>query len=155
MSKNRLEAFSDGVIAILITIHVLELRVELYLPGHLLEQPSPFVAGSTSGGWGDLVGEPASAVLAVTGAIRDGLDWREQLRPVAGGAVWFCHVDGWGGLLHIDAHDGLLAWERFVDRHRAAHQVQRDGFPRGVCTCHRFGICEYCVFSGAVCNCGL
>ena len=62
MSSNRLEAFSDGVIAIIITIMVLELklphgtdlaalraapsglsqlRAELHLRGHLLEQPPP------------------------------------------------------------------------------------------------------------------
>ena len=64
MSCNRLEAFSDGVLAIIITIMVLELkvphgtdlaalrsaaagllelRVELHLRRHLLEQPSPHV----------------------------------------------------------------------------------------------------------------
>ena len=62
MESNRLEAFSDGVLAIIITIMVLELkvphgadlaalrsmlpgflelRVELYLCRHLLEQSSP------------------------------------------------------------------------------------------------------------------
>ena len=62
MEKNRLEAFSDGVLAIIITIMVLELKVphgaglaalkpllpvflsyvlELHLPRHLLEQSSP------------------------------------------------------------------------------------------------------------------
>ena len=65
MNKGRLEAFSDGVIAIIITIMVLELKVphgddlaalqpllpvllelraELHLCRHLLEQPPPHVA---------------------------------------------------------------------------------------------------------------
>ena len=61
MGKSRLEAFSDGVMAIIMTIMVLELKVphgkdlaalarcagfpqlcaELHLYRHLLEQPSP------------------------------------------------------------------------------------------------------------------
>ncbi len=62
MSKSRLEAFSDGVIAIIITIMVLELKapheasfsslvtlapvffwlfIKLCFRGYLLEQPSP------------------------------------------------------------------------------------------------------------------
>ena len=69
MQKDRLEAFSDGVIAIIITIMVLELKVphgdrprraaaaaagvpqlraELHLRRHLLEQPSPHAARSPS-----------------------------------------------------------------------------------------------------------
>jgi uncharacterized membrane protein len=34
MEKNRLEAFSDGVIAIIITIVVLELKVPPHVEGH-------------------------------------------------------------------------------------------------------------------------
>ena len=69
MGKTRLEAFSDGVIAIIITIMVLEMRAphgtdlaalqaaaasvpqlrpELRLRRHLLEQPSPSAARGTS-----------------------------------------------------------------------------------------------------------
>ena len=74
MTRNRLEAFSDAVIAILITIMVLELAIphhdklvdlwelrlpvflsyvaELRLPGHLLEQPPSHAApdGARDGG---------------------------------------------------------------------------------------------------------
>lgn len=67
MTKNRLETFSDGVLAIIITIMVLELKVphgtelkgpcsgvplflklyfKLYIPWYLLEQPSPHDAYS-------------------------------------------------------------------------------------------------------------
>src|SRR5712691_5458715 len=72
MKKNRLEAFSDGVIAIIITIMVLEMKVparrrpagahagaagipqlpaELSIRGYLLEQPSPHVPGGHVGEW--------------------------------------------------------------------------------------------------------
>ena len=70
MEKNRLEAFSDGVLAIIITVMVLELkvpqgsdlarveavaaglfdlRVELHLSWHLLEQPSSPAQGRAQG----------------------------------------------------------------------------------------------------------
>ena len=101
MSKTRLEAFSDGVIAILITIMVLELHspegadlaaadralcrtLRLYLLSfvilgiywnnhhHLLHADARM---STAGP----VGEPAPALLAVAGSVRDPLDGRERI----------------------------------------------------------------------------
>ena len=107
MGKGRLEAFSDGVIAIIITIMVLEmkvphgdelaalqplipvlrqLRAELRLRRHLLEQPSPHAARCRESERGDALGEPAPAVLAVAHSVRHGLDGREPFRADAGRA---------------------------------------------------------------------
>src|SRR5712691_10016958 len=104
MKKNRLEAFSDGVIAIIITIMVLEMKVparrrpagahagaagipqlpaELRLRGYLLEQPSPHVPGGPVGEWRCVMGEPASVVLVVAAAVYHRLDGREPLRALA------------------------------------------------------------------------
>ena len=101
MSKGRLEAFSDGVIAIIITIMVLELKVPhgddlaalrpllpvfltyvlsfVYLGiywnnHHHMLHATDRINGSVA------VGEPAPAVLAVAGAVRHRLDGREPLR---------------------------------------------------------------------------
>ena len=100
MTKARLEAFSDGVIAILITIMVLELhvphettwsalrpagadlshlRAQLRVRRHLLEQPSPHAARRRPHQRQGAVGESASAVLAVAGSVRDGMDGTEPL----------------------------------------------------------------------------
>ena len=105
MSKGRLEAFSDGVIAIVITIMVLELaaapradargavralaglpgvRAELPVRGHLLEQPPPPVPGGARRRWPRAVGEPRPALLPVALPVRDGVDGRDGLRRRAG-----------------------------------------------------------------------
>jgi uncharacterized membrane protein len=93
MGKGRFEAFSDGVIAIIITIMVLELKVphgadlaalqavdprvpqlcaELRLCRHLLEQPPPHAARGDHGDRADPVGQPAPAVLAVADPVHHG-----------------------------------------------------------------------------------
>jgi hypothetical protein len=84
MTKGRLEAFSDGVVAIIITIMVLELKVphgedlqalrpararlpelraELPLRGHLLEQPPPPAARRAPRERADPVDQPAPALF--------------------------------------------------------------------------------------------
>src|SRR5438094_7825152 len=95
MNKGRLEAFSDGVLAVIITIMVLEmkspngtslaalrpvipvllnLRSEFRVYRHLLEQPSPLAARNSACERRNSVGQPASSILAVAGSIRDRLD---------------------------------------------------------------------------------
>ena len=104
MTKGRMEAFSDGVIAILITIMVLELKVphgtrlarrcarslpassptsQLRLPRHLLEQPPPHAPRARRSQRRDALGEPAPAVLAVARAVRHRLDGREPFDAAA------------------------------------------------------------------------
>ena len=95
MNKNRLEAFSDGVLAIIITIMVLELHVPaeptwpalLHVLPTLLSYVLSFVyvgiywnnhhhmlhlAGRVNGG--GALGEPASAVLAVPDPLHHPVD---------------------------------------------------------------------------------
>ena len=104
MSKGRLEAFSDGVFAIIITIMVLELKVphgaDLAALRPLLPVFLTYVLSFVFLGiyWnnhhhmlhatdringGVAVGQPAPAVLAVAGAVRHRLDGREPFRAAA------------------------------------------------------------------------
>ena len=123
MGKTRLEAFSDGVIAIIITIMVLEMRapegadlasLERLLPiflsyvlkfcprRHLLEQPPPPASHRPTRDRRDPLGQPSLAVLALARAVRDGMDGGEPLRAAAGGALGAGHDDGRRRGLHPD-----------------------------------------------------
>ena len=119
--KGRLEAFSDGVIAILITIMVLELKVP---HGETLRALAPllpvflsYVLSFVYLGiyWNnhhhmlhavqprdraDALGQPAPVVLAVAVSVRHGLDGREPLRRRAHGALRRRAADGRDRLLH-------------------------------------------------------
>jgi hypothetical protein len=96
VSKARLEAFSDGVIAIIITIMVLELRppegYDLAALMHLSQELCAYILSFVILGiyWNNHhvlvgchaprqrrrpLGQPASAVLAVADAVRDGRGW--------------------------------------------------------------------------------
>src|SRR2546421_7700088 len=100
MDTGRMEAFSDGVFAIIITIMVLgvegaawrracrtvaapagvpKLRVEFRLSGHLLEQSPSHAAGYAQSKRPNLVGQFAPSVLAIAYPLRHRLDGREQL----------------------------------------------------------------------------
>ena len=90
MGKNRLEAFSDGVIAIIITIMVLEMKVPhgegietlvplipvflSYVLSFVYLEPPPHAACDSKSHGVDAMGESASLVLAVPHTFRDGLD---------------------------------------------------------------------------------
>jgi Endosomal/lysosomal potassium channel TMEM175 len=90
MSKTRLEAFSDGVIAILITILVLELRVppdadwqalHSMLPAFLTYVLSFVFLGIY------LVGESSSFVLALAYTLRHWMDGTNQAISAADGTL--------------------------------------------------------------------
>ena len=107
MGKARLEAFSDGVIAIIITIMVLEMKVPhgddsprcARDPGVLSYVLSFVYVGiywnnhhhmlhaARHGERPHPLGQPAPAVLAVADPVRHRLDGRESLRAHAGRAV--------------------------------------------------------------------
>ena len=99
MTKNRLEAFSDGVIAIIITIMVLELKPPADATMHALEEHGHvFISYVLSFVFlaiywnnhhhmlhsvrrverANPVGQRAPVVLAVAHAIRDGLDRQQR-----------------------------------------------------------------------------
>src|SRR5882724_7368069 len=81
MQKNRLEAFSDGVIAIIITIMVLDLKIPMHGVVH-------------GGGWGDL--KPVSPVFFsyVLSYVYVGIYWNNHhhmlhaTKAVSGGVLW-------------------------------------------------------------------
>ena len=103
MTSNRLEAFSDGVIAILITIMVLELtiphdhdqladlwdaaphlpelRPQLRLPRDLLEQPPPRALPHGAGHRRRALGQHAPALLALAGPVRHRPGWARTASP--------------------------------------------------------------------------
>jgi hypothetical protein len=108
MPKGRLEAFSDGVIAIIITIMVLEMKVphgdrlqdlvpllpvflslcpEFRLRGNLLEQPPPHAACLLCCDWRHALGHSAPVVLAIVVSVRHRMDGREPFHGRAYGAL--------------------------------------------------------------------
>ena len=120
MTKGRLEAFSDGVLAIVITIMVLELRPPegptldalFALWPKLLSYVLSFVYlgiywnnhhhllhASQDGQRRGPVGQPAPALLAVAGSAGHGLDRRELLRQRARGGLWRVASDAGDRLL--------------------------------------------------------
>ena len=136
MTKGRMEAFSDGVFAVIITIMVLEMKspegtglaalqplfrflcyvlsfvyVGIYWNNHHhLLQAAKQVYGRHP------VGESAFAVLGVADAVRYGLDGGEPFCGVAGGAVR-------GGV--VLRRDVLLYFDAGADR------APGDGFDSG------------------------
>ena len=119
VTKSRMEAFSDGVIAIIITIMVLELRVphdtslEALVPP---EQPSPLVGGDQTCRRPRPVGEPAPAVLAVAHPVRHRLDGPEPFCRGAGGALRRRPAARGDRLLHPRPVADRAAWQRFGHR---------------------------------------
>jgi hypothetical protein len=89
MTKSRLEAFSDAVIAIIITIMVLEIKVPHGDTFAVLRPLFPVFL--------------SYAMSFVFLGICDGLDGGESLCGLAGGFVWGGDVVGGDGLFYFDA----------------------------------------------------
>ena len=64
MRTTRLEAFSDGVFAIMVLELKVPQRPQLHLRRHLLEQSSPSIAGCQNGECCGVVGKSSLVVLA-------------------------------------------------------------------------------------------
>ena len=133
MNNSRLEAFSDGVIAIIITIMVLELKVP---HGETLGALAPLVPNFLSyvlsfiyvGIYWNNHHHMLHTCETVTGAIlwanlhllfwlslfpvHHGLDRRQSLRPRARGALWRRAADGRHRLLDASADDHRRAGGR-------------------------------------------
>ena len=129
MGKGRLEAFSDGVIAVIITIMVLEMKVP---HGGSVQALAPLIPvflsyvlsfiyigiywnnhhhmlHACSRVTGAMLGQSSSVVLAVADSVYDRLDGRKSLRAGAIGAVWLRFADGRDCLLDTAATDHCIA----------------------------------------------
>lgn len=114
MDKTRLEAFSDGVIAIIITIMVLELKIphgdnfdaltplipvllslclKLHLCRYLLEQSSPYASYLSQNHGINTVGQLTSIILAVAVSVCYGLDGRKPLCFVTFSFLALCKIE--------------------------------------------------------------
>ena len=135
MGKNRLEAFSDGVLAIIITIMVLEMKVP---HGDNLKTLAPLVPVFMSyvlsfvylgiywnnhhhmlhtehpGHRRHSLGQPASAFLAVAVSVCHWLDGRESLRRVTYGTLRRGTPGGGRCLLDTSADDYCSAGTGFT-----------------------------------------
>src|SRR5439155_16983309 len=67
---------------------VFELRIELHLPWHLLEQSSSSVPSHQTGQREHRLGEPAVTLLALAFPLHHGLDGREPARRNADRCLW-------------------------------------------------------------------
>jgi len=144
MNSARLEAFSDGVIAIIITIMVLELKVP---HGETMDALVPLVPNFLSyalsfiyvGIYWNNHHHMLHTCAGVTGQIlwanlhllfwlslfshHHGLDWGESLGRGALGAVWRGAADGFARILDTSATDHCLAGPGL-----AAQESRRRGF---------------------------
>lgn len=139
MGKNRLEAFFDGVVAIIITIMVLEMKVP---HGDSIATLSPLIpvilsyvlsfvylgiywnnhhhmlhaSCKVSGFRLHALGQSSSAVLAVTHTLYNRLDGGESLFDSTGSALWFCTFNGCHCLLDIATKNHRITRRRFYSQ---------------------------------------
>ena len=106
MKKTRFEAFSDGVLAIIITIMVLEIRVphgERFsdLKGLIPILLSYALSFIYVGIYWNNHHHMVSTIKNVTGGILWGMDRSKPFCGCSYVPIWFCSLNGGGGLLHF------------------------------------------------------
>ena len=158
MNKGRLEAFSDGVIAIIITIMVLEmkvphgerppgaasapaglsqLRAELRLRRHLLEQSPPHAPCHRTRHRRHALGKSSSSVLALAVSVRHRMDGRKPLRTDTIGALRPRSADGGRRLLDLAATHHRLPRPRL--RPQEGYRQRLEGKTLSSALCARHG----------------
>src|ERR1051325_9130193 len=175
MSKNRLEAFSDGVIAIIITIMVLEMKVPhgdslgtltplvpvfmsyvlsfIYI-GIYWNKSSPHAPHLHPGDRKDALGEPASALLAVAVSIRHRLDGGESLRCPPLRTLRRRALGGGDCVLDSPAADHARARPPVAVEGRDRQRLEGEGLAGAVCARNHFRLLLAVGSSGAVCSRG-
>ena len=158
MPKGRLEAFSDGVIAIIITIMVLEMKVP---HGDRLQDLVPLLPVFLSYAlsfvyvgiyWNNhhhmlhtcsvvtrrhALGQPAPVVLALVISVRHRMDGREPFHRRAYRALWRGASDGRNRILPAPADDHPRARRGFTAEKSGRQRLERQAFAGAVSCCNR------------------
>ena len=162
MGKGRLEAFSDGVIAVIITIMVLELKAprghdlemlesltpssrlrrQLRARRDLLEQPSPHAPCRGAGRWKGPLDEPASSLLALTRPLRDELGRRRHLGDATPRPYAFVMLMAGVSWLLLQRAPREAKWSRLPSRSRRRPRYQGQDFCAAVRLGDRSGVRE-------------
>ncbi len=159
MGKNRLEAFSDGVLAIIITIMVLELKLPkgnsieslkplfhiffnyalsfLYVGiywnnHHHLLHTCKVITGRIL--WSNL----HLLFLALFIAVCNRLDGRKFFRPFPDGLLWFYFVDGSRSLYHSSTRNYCFAGAKFDAKKSCGKRYKRKSL------CYFLSVSIYC-----------
>lgn len=166
MTKARMETFSDGVIAIIITIMVLELRVthdsspaaliplvpvflsyvlSFVFLGIYWEQPSSAASRRPTCERWSALGQSAPLVLAIVNPLCYCLDGREPFRSLDACLLWRRSALFRDRLLHPCTHSPLPTRARFPSGHCDGERLQREDLNRHLSRRNSAGVCEVVV----------
>ncbi len=140
MGKNRMEAFFDGVVAIIITIMVLEMKVP---HGDSIETLSPLIPvllsyvlsflylGIYWNNHHHMMHAPS--LLAIARSVHNGLDGRKPFRGVAGSCIRCGAADGRDRVLDTAATDHRLAGRRLGPEKSHRQRLERQALSGSLC----------------------